>query len=126
MNHVHEKNEKSLGELLSDLSNDIQKMIREGISLFKSEMSDEISRTKKSVVSIIVGGAVLYAGLLAFVAAVVLLLALIMPAWVSTLIVAVVGLGTGYFLIQKGIAGLKRIDFTPKETISILKGDMDG
>lgn len=125
MNHVHLKEEKSLGQLFSDLNRELQRLIRDEITLFKSEMSHKITRGAKDVSFLAVGAAVLYAGFLAVVAAAVFLLANAMPLWVSALIVGAIVLGTGYFLVQKGLKDLKRTDFTPRETISTLKGDKE-
>jgi hypothetical protein len=125
MNHVHVKEEKSLGSLFSDLNREIQRLIRDELTLFKSEMSLKIARGAKDVSFLAVGGAVLYAGFLAVVAAAVFLLAHAVPIWISALIVGVIVLGIGYFLVQKGLKDLKQTDFSPRETISTLKGDKE-
>ncbi|OGW37932.1 MAG: hypothetical protein A2010_13180 [Nitrospirae bacterium GWD2_57_9] len=123
MNHV--KDEKSLGSLFSDLTSEMQRLVRDEITLLKSEMSHKITRGAKDLSFLAIGAAVLYAGLLAVVAAAVFLLALAIPIWISALIVGAIVLGIGYFLIKKGMADLKQTDFTPRETISTLKGDKE-
>lgn len=123
MNHV--KEEKSLGSLFSDLSQEMQRLIHDELTLFKSEMSHKVKRGVKDISFLAIGGAVLYAGLLTVIAAVVFLLAAAIPLWVSALIVGAVVLGTGYFLVKRGITDLKKTDFTPRDTISTLKGDKE-
>ncbi len=125
MNHVHEKEERSLGALFSDLTREMQRLVRDEIALFKVEMSDKVSRGVKDMSFLAIGAAVLYAGFLAVAAAAVFLLGTAIPMWISALIVGVVVLGVGYFLVQKGITDLKKTDFTPRETISTLKGDKE-
>lgn len=123
MNHV--KEERPLSALFSDLSQEMQRLVRDEIALFKSEMSQKMSRAVKSVSFLAIGGAVLYAGVLALVSAMILLLATAIAAWVAALVVSVIVLGTGYFLVQRGRKDLKQTDFTPRETISTLKGDKE-
>jgi ABC-type multidrug transport system fused ATPase/permease subunit len=125
MNHVHVKEEKSLGALFSDLSREMQRLMRDEMALFKSEMSQKVTRGLKDISFVAIGGFVLYAGLLTVVAAVVFLLATAIPLWVSALVVGVIVLGIGYFLVKKGLKELKEADFTPRETLSTLKGDKE-
>ncbi len=125
MNHVKEKEERSLGSLFSELSREIQTLFRDEIALLKSEMSHKISRGVKDISFLAVGGAVVFAGILALISAVILLLANAMSPWVAALIVSVIVLGIGYFLVQKAITDLKTSDFAPRETLSTLKGDKE-
>lgn len=122
---AHVKDERPLGELFSDLSQEIQRLVRDEMTLFKQEMSHKLSRVGKDVAFLAVGGAVLYAGLLTVIAAVVFLLGTAIPMWVSALIVGAVVLGSGYYLVRKGLTELKQTDFAPRETISTLKGDKE-
>jgi hypothetical protein len=123
MNHV--KEERSLGALFSDLSQEMQRLVRDEIALLKSEMSHKISIGLKAFSFLAIGGVVLFAGVLALISTVILALAAVMTAWVAALIVSVVVLGTGYFLLQRGLTGLRQTDFSPRETISTLKGDKE-
>ncbi len=122
---AHVKDERPLGELFADLSQEIQRLVRDELALFKLEMSHKLSRVGKDIAFLAIGGAVLYAGLLTVIAAVVFLLGSAIPMWVSALIVGAIVLGSGYYLVQKGITELKRTDFAPRETISTLKGDKE-
>jgi hypothetical protein len=77
----------------------------------------------KDVGFLAAGGAVAYAGLLAILAGVVILLDGVMPLWLSALLVGLVVAGVGYFLVRKGLDALKREDLTPRETVETLKED---
>ena len=61
---------------------------------------------------------------LAIVAALILLLAALVPSWLAALIVGVVVGAIGYVLVQKGLAALKREDLAPRQTIDTLKEDI--
>jgi hypothetical protein len=122
---AHLKDERPLGDLFSDLTEEMQRLVRDELAFFKLEMTRKLSQVGKDLALLAAGGAVLYAGLLTVIASVVFLLGAAMPMWVSALIVGAIALGTGYYLVKKGLTELKRTDFAPRETISTLKGDKE-
>jgi Flp pilus assembly protein TadB len=117
------KDERSVGELLSDLTRELSTLFRQEVTLAKTEMTQKASKAGKDVAFLAVGGAVAYAGFLAILAGVVLVLGLVLPWWASALIVGVVVAIIGYVLIHKGQTALKQIDLTPQETAETLKED---
>ena len=72
-------------------------------------------------VSLAIGGFIAYAGFLAIVAAIIIGLAALIPAWLAALSVGLVVVGIGYFFIQRGLNGLKPQELVPKQTIESLK-----
>jgi len=88
-------------------------------------MTDKATKVGKNVASLAIGGAVAYAGALALIAGVILLIGNAIPLWVSALLVGLVVAGIGYFLIQKGLTALKNIDLVPHQTIETLKEDKE-
>lgn len=121
MNHTRE--EQSLGEILSDLSQESQRLFRQEIELAKTEMSLKMSRVLKDIAFLAIGGAVAYAGLLALISAVILGLGAGMPWWLSALIVGVIVAGIGYALVKKGVDDFKKKEYVPTQTIETLKED---
>lgn len=119
------KQERSLGELLTELSRETSTLVRQEVELAKTEMTHKATQVGKNVGSLVVGGAVAYAGFLVILAAIVIGLSAFMPAWVSALVVGVVVAGVGYFLAQQGIENLKRANLAPQETIQTLKEDAE-
>lgn len=117
------KEERSVGELLSELTRELSTLFRQEVTLAKTEMTQKASKAGKDVGFLAVGGAIAYAGFLAILAGVVLALGLVLPWWASALIVGVVVAAIGYFLIRKGQAALKQVDLTPQETVETLKED---
>ena len=116
--------ERSLGDLFGDLARDMGTLVSQEMTLARTELTDKASRVGKDVAMLAAGGLVAYAGLLAIIAAVIVLLAdLGMPLWVSALIVGVVVAVVGYLLVQRGISALKRQDLTPHQTIQSIKED---
>jgi hypothetical protein len=117
--------DRSLGELFSELSQETTTLIRQEVNLAKTEMSQKASRVGKDVGFMAAGGAVAYAGLLAIIAGVIALLALVIPLWLSALLVGLVVAAIGYFLVKRGLDALKQEDLAPRETIETLKEDKE-
>ena len=115
------KDDKSLGELFSELSRDTAELVRKEVELARTELTARASRVGRHVVYIAIGGFA-YAGVLALVAALVIVLEVAgLTWWASTLIVGIVVALAGYMFVQRGISGLQRDSLTPTETIETLK-----
>nr|MDP9480735.1 phage holin family protein [Actinomycetota bacterium] len=99
--------------------------VRNEIQLAKAEMSQKASRVGKNVGFLVVGGLVAYTGLLALVAAVILVLGLVIPYWLSAAIVGLVIVAVGAILVVKGANALRQEDPAPRETVETLKEDKE-
>ncbi len=119
------KEDRSLGDLFSDLTREISLLFRQEAELAKLEMSRKMSRMTKHLVLLGVGAAIAYAGFLGLVAAAVLALGLVVSLWLSALIVGLVIAIIGYALLQTGISRLKRQNLVPEQTIDTLKEDKE-
>ncbi|MDP9411838.1 MAG: phage holin family protein [Actinomycetota bacterium] len=120
---MQDRDERSLGELFSELAQDTSTLVRKEVQLAKTEMSHKASRVGKDVGFLAAGGAVAYAGLLAILAGVIVLLGQAIPMWLSALLVGLVVAGVGYFLVRRGLDALKQEDLAPRQTIETLKED---
>ena len=113
---------RSLGQMLADLSRETRTLIQQEIQLAKAELAEKASRMGKGAAMIVGGGLLAYGGLLAIVAAVVLaLIAIGLPPWAGALLGGILIAGVGYVLIRSGLAALRRHDLTPQQTIETLK-----
>lgn len=118
------RDERSLGELFGDLAKETSMLVRQEVQLAKTEMTEKVSAVGKDAGMIAVGGFVAYAGLLAFIATLIIALGQLgVPWWLASLIVGVVVAAVGYFLIQKGINAIKQTNMAPQQTIQTLKED---
>ncbi len=115
--------ERSVGELISELSSDLSSLVNHEVQLAKLEMSKMMSVAMKNALSIAIGGAIAYAGLLAVMAMAILLLAFAMPFWVASLIVGAVMLIIGGAMLIKGIHTFKEMNFVPEQTVETIKED---
>ena len=117
------RDDRTLGELFSELAQETSTLVRQEVNLAKTEMSQKASRVGKDVGFLAAGGVVAYAGLLAILAGVIVLLGQVIPMWLSALLVGLVVAAVGYFLIKKGLDALKREDVAPRQTMETLKED---
>lgn len=120
------KHDKSLGELVGDLSREAGDLVRKEIQLAKTELSEKAGALIKGAALLIV------AGVLAFFAVGVLLAALIFglvaalnwPEWMAALAVGIVMLLVAGVLAVIGIPSLKKgANPVPQQTVETLKED---
>jgi hypothetical protein len=118
--------DRTLGTIVKELSADVSTLFRSEIALLKLEIKDMVAKLG--------GGAAMFAGALflaliglafLFVTAVLGLVALGVPAWVSSLIVTVVlfiGAGVLAMMGKKKFAAVK---FVPSESVEHIKSDIE-
>jgi len=114
---------RPLGDLFGDLATDMSNLVRQEITLAKVEITQKAKYVGRNVGYLVIGGAVAYAALLATIAAIIMLLAKVVPHWGAALIVGVVVGGIGWLLIGKATTALQQADLTPRETVETLKED---
>lgn len=123
---MNDKSDKSLGELVGDLSREAGNLIRKEVQLAKTELSAKAGAAIKGAALLIV------AGVLAFFAVGVLLAALVFglvtalnwSSWLAALVVGIVLLVLAGILAIIGIPSLKKgANPIPKQTVETLKED---
>jgi uncharacterized membrane protein (DUF106 family) len=118
-----DKQDRSIGELFSELASESSLLIRQEIALAKVELTQKATRVGRDAGFLVLGGAVAYAALLALLAALILLLANVMPTWLAALVVALLVGIVGAVLVSKALTDLKKTDVTPRQTVETLKED---
>lgn len=118
--------DRSLGELLSDLMTQVTTLVRQEVELARTEITANATQAGRNIASLLVGGAVLYAGLFFLLAAAVLLLATFgLPGWLAALIVGGVVTAIGVMLVLRGRDALQSQDLLPRRTIETFKEDSE-
>jgi uncharacterized membrane protein len=114
--------DRSLGELLAELSRETSVLVRKEVELATTEMSAKLKTAGTQAGVIAAGGALAHAGLLVLLAAIVIGLAAIgFPTWLAALVVAVAVMIGGYALVNQGLSAMRRTSFTPVQTMETLK-----
>jgi Putative Actinobacterial Holin-X, holin superfamily III len=118
--------ERSIGELFGQLSQDIALLVRQEAQLAKTEIQEKISRASRDLVSLAAGGAIALVGGLALTAAIILLLVdpIGLEPWLAALLVGAVFAGGGMVLLRSGLRDLKTVDPAPRRTVESIKEDI--
>jgi drug/metabolite transporter (DMT)-like permease len=115
---------RSLTELLAELSSETSRLVRKEVELATTEMTAKARVAGAHVGIAATGGALLHAGLLVILAAIVIGLAQLgVTPWLSALIVAVATMAIGYVLVNKGVSALRGTSVVPTQAIDSLKED---
>jgi hypothetical protein len=117
------KEEKSLGDLFSELATETSTLVRQEVALAQTELTQKATRVGKNVGYLAVGGFVAYAAMLAVLAGIIMILGMVIPVWLSAIIVGLVVGGIGYFLISSALAELRKTDPVPRDTVETIKED---
>ena len=115
---------RSVGDLLAELSRETSQLVRKEVELATTEMTAKARKAGGHVGVAATGGALAHAGLLVFLAALVLALSEMGVApWLSALIISLLTIGVGYLLVNRGLTGLRGTSVAPTRTMETLKED---
>jgi hypothetical protein len=120
------RQERSIGELFGQLTQDLGLLVRQEAQLAKTEVQAKVTRATGDLVSLAAGGIVALIGALALTAAVIMLLVdpVGLKPWLAALLVGAVMAGIGYFMLKGGLRDLKQIDPAPRRTVESIKEDI--
>ena len=118
------QDERSLGDLFSALSRETSVLVRKEVELASMEMTAKAKVAGGHVATAAAGGALVHAGLLVLLAAIVIALSQLgVTPWLSGVIVAAATMGIGYMLARKGVTALRGTTVVPTHTVESLKED---
>ena len=114
--------ERSIGELFAELSRETSVLVRKEMELATTEMTAKLKTAGTQAAIVAAGGALVHAGLLVLLAAVVIGLAQLGVApWLSAVLVAVIVMAVGYVLVTTGIGKMRAASLAPTQTMESLK-----
>jgi uncharacterized membrane protein len=119
MNQVTEQ--RSLGELFSELATETGTLVRKEVELAKVEMTAKAKSAGRDAALVAAGGSVAMLGVMALLAALILALSTLIPLWVAALLVGAVVTGAGGALVVSGIRAFKGMTVAPRETMQTLE-----
>jgi xanthine/uracil permease len=120
------RDERSLGDLFSDLSRETTTLVRQEVHLAKAELTQSATEAARGIGMLVAGGAVAYAGLLFILLAIVFgLIEAGWDAWLSALVVGVVVVAIGAILVLRARESLKPANLAPRRTVETLKEDQE-
>jgi len=120
------RDERSLGDLFSDLSRETTTLVRKEVQLAKAELTQSATEAARGIGMLAAGGAVAYAGLLFLLLAIVFgLIEAGWDAWLSALVVGLVVAAIGAVLVLRARESLKPANLAPRRTVETLKEDQE-
>jgi hypothetical protein len=124
---IIDKTDKSLASLLSDLTRDTVDLVRQELELARAEMTTKIAQAQTALTSVAIGGAILLAGAIILLQALVKGFEMMLPEevgpWLSPLIIGLIVTVVGYMLLKGGTAKLTADNLMPHKTMNSLKRD---
>ena len=123
MNENRAMENKPLGDLFGDLAGEVSELVRKEVALAKLEIGQKAKYVGRNIGYLVVGGAVAYAAMLAIIAAIIMLLAKVMPHWGAALLVGGVVAVVGWIVVSKALSAIQKTDMTPEQTVETLKED---
>jgi hypothetical protein len=111
--------------LLRRLTDELSTLLRQELALATAEISRSLRVMLGGAASVAMGGAVLYAGLLALLAAAILGLATVLQPWLATLIIGAAVAIIGAVLVLAGVRSFDPATLKPSRTAESLRRDKD-
>ena len=125
-NYTATETERTLGTIIKELTADFSTLFRSEIALLKLEIKDTVGKLGGGAA--LLGAAVflaIFGAAFMFVTVVLGLVALGVPAWVSSLIVTVALFGVAGVLALMGKKKFAAVKFVPTESVEQIKADID-
>ena len=119
------KDNKSFGELFSELSRETTTLVRQEILLAKTEVTEKVTKATKNALLLVIGCVIAHMAALFILAAIAVGLAQFMQMWMAILLVGVVLIVIALLLIQSGRTALKATSLVPNKTIETLREDKE-
>lgn len=117
------RQERSIGALLGDLADDLRRLFRLEIELFKRELAEKAGRLSRGLIAVAAGGFLAFSAWLVLLAAAVLALSIVLRPWLAALIVGVVVLLVAAVLLILGKRWLDAQKLVPRRTLDTLRED---
>lgn len=117
--------DKSIGELLGDLTRELSTLVRKEVQLAKTEVTEKITATIRGSILLVVAGVIGFVAFQALIATAIIGLATVVAPWLAALIVTGVLLLVAGICAFVGITKLKQgADPVPHKTVETIKADV--
>lgn len=127
------KDERSLGDLFSELASETSTLVRQEVALAQSEITRKAVVVGTQIGYLVVGGLVGLLGVLALLAALIIgvgqLISRLLDvspmtgSWISALVIGLIIAGIAAFLVASALKTLRETSLAPRQTVDSLKED---
>ena len=109
--------EASLSRLLSELIDDLGRLLRQELQLARVEMAEKLKQAEHGLYTLIAGLLAAFCALLLLLAAAVIGLSKVLPAWAAALGIGMVMALVAFLLLRQGRASLHARNLVPERTL---------
>ena len=117
------KDDRSLGELFSELASETGTLIRHEVALVQTELTQKVIQTGVKIGILAIGGVFALAALMALLTSLIVVLANVIPLWISALLVGITLGIIAAVMIVSALKMLKDTNLVPEQTVETLKED---
>ena len=115
--------EQSVPELVGELATEVATLVKQELALAAAEMERKARDVATNVGRMVLGGALGAVSVLVLAGALVLVLASVLPLWVSAGIIAAALGASAYAIFRRGWSALRAMSIMPTETFASLHDD---
>jgi len=115
--------ERSIGELFAELSNETGMLIRQELKLARTELVQKATLAGRQLAFVAAGGLLATMGVFLLLQALVVGLSAYMALWVSALIVGLAVTAIAAGLVSKGITTLQHTELKPEQTLQSIEAN---
>ncbi|NLG50635.1 MAG: phage holin family protein [Chloroflexi bacterium] len=119
------REERTLADLFTELLDETRLLVRQEISLARVEMANKARGFARDIAMMAFAALLLFVAFQVLVATAILILDLVLPAWLSALIVGVALAAIGVVLGVIGLRNFQNRGVAPEDTIETLKEDRE-
>jgi Putative Actinobacterial Holin-X, holin superfamily III len=118
--------ERPIGDLLGDLANQVSGLVRQEVELARTEIAASLMQAGRGAGLTGLGGALIHAGFLTLLAAIVLgLVQTGLDPWFAALLVGALVIGVGIVMTSIGLKEVQTTDVAPRQTVASLRRDVE-
>ena len=122
----HREDSRGIGDLLGDLGRQVSTLVRKEIDLARLEVTSNAARLSRGAGMAGAGGALIYAGFLVLLGALVLgLIEAGVDAWLAALIVGAGALIVGAVVTSMGVKQIQSTDMAPTQTAETVRENVE-
>ncbi len=127
---MEQSDQRSIGELMKDLRDEVTLLLRQEAELMRTEISETVAKLARNGVMVLVGGAVAYAALLVLLAAAVMGLGAGLVAagmgvatavWVAPLVIGAMVVTVALLMVRRGFRALRELRLAPERTVDSVR-----
>ena len=115
--------ERPFSALVNGLVEDLQRLFRLEIALFKQEMANKARSLSLGLVDVAIGAVLALTAWLAIFAAAIIALTIVWPAWLAAVVIGGATLVVGGLLLYLGIRRIRAETPVPQRTLNTLRED---